>query len=528
VFFLFILLSCGSTLAQVDSVKQAVNQRWDSLSNPSAIDSIKTITDTYQNKADSVSRLAELNKVDSLTRHTQSKIDSLTAINKPIEKYQKKLDSLANKYPNQVNETLENYKSKITSKADSIKNNLTRRLTGGDERLEKLSDKMPDESLDDLTDQVKDTEELDTELTDVEGLNTEKLEEASELTDKIENNAVSEEISEISNEAQSIAEKPKDEIESLKSADEVQNVKDQIDEVSEVGEEVNAVSEEVDKIKEGDLSGTEEKIEEKIVVETDISKVDEEAAAFEEVKEKLESQKDQIEQYQNQDLVKQRIMEKSKYVANDVLAEYKDKVAKARSDLLDYKPDSILVGDSLVKARPHALRNKSLKSRLLPGVTIEIGKQEATFFDLLPFMAFQINTKMNVMAGYLVRINVNKKSPSIDNTNIYGPRIAFNYYVYKGFYLKGTMEMLRVPVASVNDELTRDWVTGVFLGIGKDYRIAGILNGDIHAMYNLNYDSNTSPYENRFNIRFGFFLNSLKASKKPSWKEKWRELKKRR
>jgi len=517
-----LLVGAIATAQELDSLQEQAEGKLDAIGNLDT-DTLGAVNEHIDAKLDSLTSPPQLAKIDSITSATQHKIDSLSALNLPTDKYQKKLDSLINHYPDRVKAKLTELQSKSEDKIMEGKDKLTQKLEAKDERLASIEEKLPDESLANVGEKLPETDIPGVEQGDmsIEGSEKPLLNEVDNPLDQMEN-PLAEELDAVSKKSEEISSIPEETIEKQKTK---VNAIDEIGKAKELKEEAVAVNEEVAKAKEGDWEDIEQRAGEEALDASGIEGFDENKEAMEALQKEMEEQANFAEKYQNEELVKQRILEKSKYVANDVLSKYKEQVAAAQLDLLKYKPDSISLGDSLAKYKPHALKDKSFRNRLKFGLNWEITRGELTNFDVTPIIGFQVNTKLLAWAGYMLRVNFNTDEKSVKlKSRTYGPRISFNYDVYKGFYTRATGELLRVNSLDNNGNPSRSWLPGLLIGLGKDYKIGGLLNGDVHALYNVLYSSTESPYPKRFNIRFGFYINSLKKQQKPAWKQKLKEL----
>lgn len=68
----------------------------------------------------------------------------------------------------------------------------------------------------------------------------------------------------------------------------------------------------------------------------------------------------------------------------------------------------------------------------------------------------------------------------------------------------------------------RGWVDGLMVGVGKDYKIAKYVRGNMQVLYNFLHDVN-SPYKDKVMIRFGFSFQLKDKIKKPVISESEKE-----
>jgi hypothetical protein len=127
--------------------------------------------------------------------------------------------------------------------------------------------------------------------------------------------------------------------------------------------------------------------------------------------------------------------------------------------------------------------------------------------DLNPSLTWLLSRHIAAGAGWNERIAFakwNKLSPS---DRIYGPRLFGSYNFKKGFSAKAEIEKMNtlIPNSTLStDAGTRQWVWSAFVGIKKDYKFIGKVNGNVQILYNIYDDHDNSPYFERLNIRMGF------------------------
>ncbi len=541
-FFLAVLLLTSPVILKAQVADSVINNT-DSLSNKLSykLDSLQTLElpdtldlnfaqkaeQTLQSKKDS---MALANKVETLATQTQHKIDSLSALNLPTDKYENKMDSLVNKYPDMVNEKLNSWQNKAQAKADSVTQQLKSKLYGIDQS--KLPEGLP--NTDNLnTNGILDQNPLSEGVGDLnlpEGSNP--LEGNIELpVDELKpdiDNPIGEELNKVKSEVNEAKEKPKS---ALNDIGEVETAGNVIDETKGYLDEAGEINEDIKKAKEGDTEELEKRAEEEVIKNLGVEEELSQSAEFEKMRAELEEQAKVGEKYKDPEFVKQRIMEKSKHVSNDLLKEYKDKIAMVQAkvkvaDLKDINVDSLI--NKHEKARPYQLKDVKFRDRIYTGLIWEITKNlDKTRLDLAPIFGLKYNMKLSLWTSYMYRIRLTDEGKNVNQNNaIYGPRVALSYDIWKGFYFRSTAEWLRVNVPTISADVTeRQWKEGVYVGFGKDYKISKHVNGDMQVLYNLTYEKDVSPFAKKFNFRFGFYVDFTKRPPKPEWKKKLKSLK---
>jgi hypothetical protein len=91
----------------------------------------------------------------------------------------------------------------------------------------------------------------------------------------------------------------------------------------------------------------------------------------------------------------------------------------------------------------------------------------------------------------------------------YGIRSFYELSVLKGLWLRTDVERMNafVPINRTHQDIgERKKVRSYMAGIKKDFSLVPGVTGNVQFMYNLYDPDRTSPYFNRFNVRFGFPL----------------------
>ncbi len=168
-------------------------------------------------------------------------------------------------------------------------------------------------------------------------------------------------------------------------------------------------------------------------------------------------------------------------------------------------------------------RYKELKwyKRLRPCVQFEVQKSsDITVLDPSLALGYYITHRWVLDFSYMYRLQYHQSNDHLGtDSRIYGGRVAIEFDLIKKLYPIMVLEQLRtyVPFKSTPEVFERKWVPGLMFGLKKEFEIVPGFNGDIMALFNLLYDGQESPYNNRFNVRFGFILN--KAENKGSIKK---------
>src|SRR5699024_418322 len=103
---------------------------------------------------------------------------------------------------------------------------------------------------------------------------------------------------------------------------------------------------------------------------------------------------------------------------------------------------------------------------------------------------------------------------------VYGGQAFSEFDIHKGIFVHAGYEMMytqKIGSLAINgkDEYTeKSWVDRLLYEVGKDYRIARYVKGNMQVLYNF-LDEISSPYQNKVMVRLGFSFQLKDKAKKP-------------
>ncbi|WP_185154116.1 hypothetical protein [Fulvivirga sp. M361] len=516
-------------ISETDTTRQRIVTKLDSIANLNLpVGQADSLRSQWLGQLDDLNNpsLLKSNRLDSLTRY-RAFADSLKSLNLPHEKYVSRLDSLMKLPEEKVQGYLAKWKEKANKQSDRL----------GTKRLEdKVNAGIPDPNragfnapgmdetgIDPPTDKIP-TNEIAGKASGLEqdlGLSgdvseIEKLKEELALDDQV-GSAVDPlkedlELDKLQEQVSDVKALPSAEVNKVKEAAGADKANKQLDKVSQRAEEGSEYAREVQAAADGDFTEVEERMEQKALKKAGaLNDLEEQSALLEEARkeheEYLSLQQEYIkraQKYSDPAFVKQRIQEKSKYVANDQLKKYKSKVEDAQKELAELKMDSVKRFIEVKSAEEWPLRD-----RIIFGANLELLRNDIIQVDAAPYIGFMLDDRWHAYFSYMYRIRFNKDdSRVLLNNPVYGPRLSFTYRFYKGFYglLSGEQVRVDVPKTGPADLSVREWRRGLFLGVGNRYNITPHMKGTVQLMYNFLHD-NTSPYARPINIRMGFEID---------------------
>jgi len=173
----------------------------------------------------------------------------------------------------------------------------------------------------------------------------------------------------------------------------------------------------------------------------------------------------------------------------------------------------------LPKRLPNPLKGKPLIERLVPGISFQIQTSKYTLLDINPMMLYKISPRIWTGLGWNHRLPFEEFSFR-KGQRVYGPRASVEVKWAKGVSFKLSPELMNTAIPAyvaavrgITDPSYREWVPGLFVGIKKDFKVFKSVIGNTEMLYNLVDPDNSSPYADRFSIRFGFEWNMKKRLK---------------
>jgi hypothetical protein len=169
----------------------------------------------------------------------------------------------------------------------------------------------------------------------------------------------------------------------------------------------------------------------------------------------------------------------------------------------------------LPKHLPNPMNEKPPIERLVPGLALQFQSKTGDFMiDFNPYVGFRVTEKLTSGIGWNQRVAYNFTNHSFNNYRIvYGPRSFVEYNLKKGFYPRAELEYVNAAIEEYGqtistDPMHRQWVLGMFLGLKKEYRIAGKVKGTAMLMTRLFNPDHKSPYGDVINARIGFEIQA--------------------
>lgn len=143
--------------------------------------------------------------------------------------------------------------------------------------------------------------------------------------------------------------------------------------------------------------------------------------------------------------------------------------------------------------------------RLRYGGNFGLSFGNTTYIEASPLVVYAFNDRFQAGPG-ITYIYYRYSVPGYTfSTSQYGGRLFGRYTVYENFFLQAELESLNIEVR--NDKYDgRYWITNPLVGGGYFVPFGDRGGLYVTGLYNLNYNSNLSPYPSPLILRVGFTL----------------------
>ncbi|HTJ52112.1 MAG TPA: hypothetical protein VL443_21770 [Cyclobacteriaceae bacterium] len=218
-----------------------------------------------------------------------------------------------------------------------------------------------------------------------------------------------------------------------------------------------------------------------------------------------------LQKYRDQKLLEQEIKRKASKVANDFMGQHATEVKNAQAQLTKSKKGlhSIKNFNDLFKRRSDELVGKKFYQRLLPGITTQVYQlNKIVSIDAGLQVGYRISPRFTAGIGGLYRSSFNNDFKYyVKGTGVYGGRVYMDLTAYKGIFVHGEFEMLKLDSSRMISIQTKEpipsKVYGSYFGLGKKINISRRIKGSVMGLYRVEYDGKL-PSIKKLNMRLGF------------------------
>jgi dsDNA-binding SOS-regulon protein len=477
---------------QVDSIGTGLNSTKAKFKTTS--DSLSRIASNAQQRLDSAfgpNKVIGTKKFDSLQQKLRYKMDSLSRLKLPTDKLSRKLDSLQKFNPTHL---LTNSTEKIESGINAMQSKVTQKI---EEPSKKINEKVFE-----LTKQSDGRLKLPNAVVTKPNIPNINLNIQSKIPDLNSPSNLP------SNQNQLIkgAENPLNEL-NKKVISEQQQLKSSVG-LSEETKKIQSYSQDINKELQNIKSTDVESLKQDKL--TTLEKLDDELSQAQKQLEDAKKEEMELVKNKNAEAFKEHTLKKGREVALQQFASQEKAIQSTVEQISKYqreKDNIIKQVKGLPKERPPREQVPPLIERFIPGLTLQVDKSSVWKIDINPSVHFRLKKLISVGVGYNERIAFTESTGYRENLRVFGIRNYAEVTIRKGFAIRADIENMNtfVPVSFQQQDVgERKWVWSYLLGAKKSFSFGAGVLGNVQFMYNL-YDPNReSPYQNRFNVRFGF------------------------
>jgi hypothetical protein len=213
------------------------------------------------------------------------------------------------------------------------------------------------------------------------------------------------------------------------------------------------------------------------------------------------------------------LTKKSDMVANDLVVKKADQVKEAQSTLSkanSLTPKSKGFTNPFVSSS--TFKKMKTYQRLVPGITGQVcSGYDVYVVDLSLQIGYKLTPNIVMGVGGLSRIGVDEKiNEYVKSIGVSGGRIYTSMAFFKGTFVHGETEMLRIKQSRMVGLTKNDFSTGIVcgnFGLGRTTRLTRRVNASVLALYRVEYEG-TLPSAKKINIRLGVELDLSKRSRR--------------
>jgi hypothetical protein len=164
----------------------------------------------------------------------------------------------------------------------------------------------------------------------------------------------------------------------------------------------------------------------------------------------------------------------------------------------------------LFKKRQQPLAGKTLRDRLVLGLTMQFQWSSHVWADVNPYIGYKLSSRFTSGIGWNERISFSVKDPRVySHERIFGPRLYTEFQFREHIYFKAETEWMHAQVHTPTMQLqeqspTTNWVWTTFVGVKNVFSLSKRWKGHVQILYNVYNPDKRSPYADRINVRFGF------------------------
>ncbi len=178
--------------------------------------------------------------------------------------------------------------------------------------------------------------------------------------------------------------------------------------------------------------------------------------------------------------------------------------ALAVAKLAKEKPTWQEVLGELFNQDMKGIKEEPFKERFKITGQLQISQYDPILLDYSPGISYAITSKISLGTAVTGRVQIGKGNATDDKKDLFGYRGYGEYDIFKGLYFHGEYERTGLMTDDpLTEEESRVWSDRWLIGIGKDIKMPGLLDGSILLLYNLDNNIQSSPTPKQWQVRYG-------------------------
>ncbi len=212
-----------------------------------------------------------------------------------------------------------------------------------------------------------------------------------------------------------------------------------------------------------------------------------------------------LERYRDKRRLHDEITRKAKNVVNVKINELTPEFKSAQDDLMKTKRLNPAVQSfkEMVRKRPNEMKDRPLRERLIPGISIQAYNSDPFTIDFGPQIGYRFTGRWTAGVGPVFRAAFSSNFTHLVKTQgVFGAKTYVNWEVLRATLVHAEFEYLAVDQSAFSSTLepATPEVLGSYFGIGRRYALSRKVNLTISALYRVEIAGHL-PGMNPINLR---------------------------
>ncbi len=223
-----------------------------------------------------------------------------------------------------------------------------------------------------------------------------------------------------------------------------------------------------------------------------------------------EGYRDNLDQFQTNDFVKEKLEAKAQEIAQLGETTLQEKFDQAQVKMTEAKaefPSLESLEEAPKRYNPH--KGQPFFKRMIIGGNLQVNRQQPASFDAALNLTYPLTKRSAIGLSAATRVFVEKVKPTQTKDNATSLRGFLRHTFWKSFYVQGNYEFSKIRSEDSNEiNLGDQWVQTALLGIGKQLNVSRKIKMNFTVFYDFFFDATTSPNNQPWVMRLGFDLDN--------------------